>query len=225
MNREEFLRQLERLLSGISEEERVDAIAFYRSYFEEAGEENEDAVIEELGSPQKVAEIIRKNLGIDGSSGYCNTFANRDAEYYKNVNDTIRNLGGNRKKHQTGVAVGIGIAVLTSPLWIALLLAAGLTAFAVVVTLFALAISIVAVMASLLFVGVIVFGIGISMLFGGESAVGLGLMGGGLLVLAVGILSVLLAIWVFGVFLPWALKGLWNLCKKPFQHRKERAVV
>ena len=80
-------------------------------------------------------------------------------------------------------------------------------------------------MASLLFVGVIVFGIGISMLFGGESAVGLGLMGGGLLVLAVGILSVLLAIWVFGVFLPWALKGLWNLCKKPFQHRKERAVV
>ena len=37
MNKEEFLRKLEQLLSDISEEERKDAIAFYRSFFEDAG--------------------------------------------------------------------------------------------------------------------------------------------------------------------------------------------
>lgn len=37
MNKEEFLKRLEQLLSDISEEERADALAFYRSYFEDAG--------------------------------------------------------------------------------------------------------------------------------------------------------------------------------------------
>ena len=45
MKREEFLKQLEQLLDGISEEEKADALAFYRSYFEDAGEENEESVI------------------------------------------------------------------------------------------------------------------------------------------------------------------------------------
>ena len=61
MNKEEFLRQLELLLEDISAEERADAMAFYRSYFEDAGEGNERAVLEELESPKKVAENIKKN--------------------------------------------------------------------------------------------------------------------------------------------------------------------
>ena len=60
MKREEFLKQLEQLLDGISEEEKADALAFYRSYFEDAGEENEESVIAELESPEKVAQSIRK---------------------------------------------------------------------------------------------------------------------------------------------------------------------
>ena len=53
MNKDEFLRQLEVLLSGISQEERTEALAFYRSYFEDAGEANEAKILEELESPQK----------------------------------------------------------------------------------------------------------------------------------------------------------------------------
>ena len=64
MRREEFLRQLEMLLSDISEEERADAMAFYRSYFEDAGESNEARILEELGSPENVAEIIKRDLGM-----------------------------------------------------------------------------------------------------------------------------------------------------------------
>ena len=62
MKREEFLKQLEQLLDGISEEEKADALTFYRSYFEDAGEENEESVIAELESPEKVAQSIKKIL-------------------------------------------------------------------------------------------------------------------------------------------------------------------
>lgn len=63
MNKTEFLEQLERLLGDISEQEREEALDFYRSYFEDAGEENEAQVIQELGSPGKVAAIIKADLG------------------------------------------------------------------------------------------------------------------------------------------------------------------
>ena len=73
MNKDEFLRQLEALLSGISQEERTEALAFYRSYFEDAGEANEAKILEELESPQKVADSIIKDLGVQageaGASG------------------------------------------------------------------------------------------------------------------------------------------------------------
>ena len=48
---------------------------------------------------------------------------------------------------------------------------------------------------------------------------------GGLIVLAFGVLAVVLVVWIFGGFLPWALKGIWKLCKKPFNKRKERAAA
>lgn len=63
MNKTEFLEQLERLLGDISQQEREEALDFYRSYFEDAGEENEAQVIQELGSPGKVAAIIKADLG------------------------------------------------------------------------------------------------------------------------------------------------------------------
>ena len=68
MNKDEFLRQLEVLLSGISQEERTEALAFYRSYFEDAGEANEAKILEELESPQKVADSIIKDLGVESGS-------------------------------------------------------------------------------------------------------------------------------------------------------------
>ncbi len=231
MKKEEFLNELERRLSGISEEERADAVTFYRSYFEDAGEENEESVIAELESPEKVAESILKNFGIDTKSGsdskYYNTFANRDAEYYNNVNQAVNQMSGNpKKKDTTGTTVLIVIlAVLSSPIWLTLLLALAAVALALVCALFAIAVAAVAVMVSLIVAGFILAGIGIGVLFTGEAVIGIGLIGGGCIVLALGILSVLLVIWVCGVFLPWAVKGIWNLCKKPFDKRKERAAV
>lgn len=63
MNRVEFLNELEELLQDLETEERMEALAFYDSYFEEAGELNEPVILRELGSPAKVAESIKKDLG------------------------------------------------------------------------------------------------------------------------------------------------------------------
>lgn len=226
MGKEEFLRQLEALLSGISEEERKEALAYYRSYFEDAGESNEASIIAELESPQKVAESILKDMGIDGS-GY-NAFANRDEEYYKNVNQTIQNLNGaqSTKKNDAGMTgLTVALIAIASPIWLTLLLVILSVLLAVVATLFGVAVAVVAVMASLIFVGFVLIGVGVGFLFGGAPAVGIGLAGCGLIVLALGILAVLLVIWVFGGFLPWAFKGIWQLCKKPFDKRKERVAA
>ena len=80
MNKDEFLRQLEVLLSGISQEERTEALAFYRSYFEDAGEANEAKILEELESPQKVADSIIKDLGVQPGDA-CSSGAAASGQY------------------------------------------------------------------------------------------------------------------------------------------------
>ena len=62
MDRAQFMRELEELLADIPETERQEALEFYENYFDDAGPENETSVIRELGSPQKVAAIIKADL-------------------------------------------------------------------------------------------------------------------------------------------------------------------
>ena len=62
MSKAEFMRELERLLQNIPENERVEALNYYEEYFSDAGEENEQKVLEELESPEKVADNIKDGL-------------------------------------------------------------------------------------------------------------------------------------------------------------------
>lgn len=71
MNKTEFMSQLERLLQNISVQERQEALYYYEDYFADAGPENEQAVIEALGNPARVAENIRRDLyGAGYGDGY-----------------------------------------------------------------------------------------------------------------------------------------------------------
>lgn len=63
MNRIEFMTELAALLQDVPIEERRDAMKFYNDYFDDAGEENEQQVVEELESPAKVAATIKADLG------------------------------------------------------------------------------------------------------------------------------------------------------------------
>ena len=62
MSRTEYMRQLESLLQNIPDTEREEALQYYNEYFNDAGPENEQNVIEALGNPAKVAENIKKDI-------------------------------------------------------------------------------------------------------------------------------------------------------------------
>ncbi len=69
MNRWEFMRQLEMLLSDITSSERAEALQYYNDYFNDAGAENERQVIKALGSPAQVAKIVKDGLSDNPNIG------------------------------------------------------------------------------------------------------------------------------------------------------------
>ena len=62
MKRQKFMSELEVLLRDIPEHDRLDAIAYYNDYFDEAGIEKEELILRELGSPKKVADAMKEGL-------------------------------------------------------------------------------------------------------------------------------------------------------------------
>lgn len=107
MNRTEFLEQLERLMWDIPESERKAALEYYQDYFEDAGAENEGKVIQELGSPGKVAAIIRADLENEGVQygEYTETGYTDERFQEKNVPEPSE-AKESREKSETGSETG-----------------------------------------------------------------------------------------------------------------------
>lgn len=87
MDKKKFIDELSFLLQDINQSDRDEAIEFYENFFDEAGEDNEQQVINELGSPEKVAAIIKAGLdstfddGIEyGDAGVDNGAYNKSDE-------------------------------------------------------------------------------------------------------------------------------------------------
>jgi len=68
MNRQEYIYQLQKRLRKLPFDESREAIDYYEQYFEDAGEENVDTVIAELGSPALVASQIIAEFAVKDSS-------------------------------------------------------------------------------------------------------------------------------------------------------------
>ena len=204
MNKEEFLRQLELLLEDISAEERADAMAFYRSYFEDAGEGNERAGLEELESPKKVAENIKKNLETGTFAVGVPNSTNTGADAAQKAAAAPQN------DHTLAIILSVVVLVFTSPIWIGVLGA-----------LFGIFVAIIVTMAVLLITGVVLAGVGIGSLVTAHPMVGLGLIGGGFIVLAIGVLLLIAVVWICGGFFPWLVKKIAELCRKLFGRGEE----
>lgn len=248
MRKEEFLEKLEMLLSDISEEEREEAMAFYRSYFDDAGAGNEARIIAELESPENVAETIKRDLGMvtvsaqeehfyeDASESYDNAnYGNQQSSdtYYRwsenqhnnpygNYTDNQQTEQGQEKRNNWWIPLIIVIAVLAFPGWFGVLMG-------IIGTIIGLSAALIGITFSMFVVGAVFVGLGIAMLAGLGAAivsipVGLAFVGSGLLILALALLLLLACVGVFGKFLPWACKGIINLCKKPFAKKEAQTV-
>lgn len=141
MNRYEFMEQLSNLLNDLPEEEKNEAIRYYEDYFEDAGVFEEDRIIKELGSPERVAKQIKGNLdtkvakeaGEYTERGYHNQFeeeksqnitiayqkeentnsAREESNYYENA--TTSNAP---KKDTSKNVLLIALVICSFPIWI-----------------------------------------------------------------------------------------------------------
>lgn len=62
MTKEEYLSQLKKYLKRLPKSDYENAIEYFNEYFEDAGAENEQKVIEELGTPKEAAAELLANL-------------------------------------------------------------------------------------------------------------------------------------------------------------------
>ena len=176
MNRVQFMEQLKKLLSDISEEERQEALDYYESYFDDAGEDQEANVIRELGSPGKVAAIIKADLK-DSSQDYGEyTEKGFEDERVRPEPEMMQKRGGRaergyhaeRKGGNAGVILALILLVFVSPL----IKGAVGGILGVIVTLallpFLIVFGIGAAVLVLFAVGIAAFGAGIGACFSGS---------------------------------------------------------
>lgn len=227
MNRQEFMKKLEELLCDISPAEREDAIEYYNDYFEEAGIENEEGVLRELESPEKVARTIKEELLSEhlDAGEYTETGYRREAASNSNqvvaraqTAETVENEEKKRPDWSRIILIGI-LAILFLP-------ALG-TMVGVVAGIFGALVGVVAGIFGLI---IVLFALGLAAWIGGIALLvaavvsaftpgnALLLAGLGLLFLAVGCLLLIVAVWSCGI-VPAMVRGCVKLCKKIFKRK------
>lgn len=155
MTREQYMEALKRYLRRLPKNDYDNAIEYFTEYFEEAGPENEQEVIRELGAPREAARELLMHL-LDESTGNSRK---------EDITDLSENKASDKKegsrKYSPGKIILLTFLVLcASPVSLVLLVGAGgilaalLVAIASVV--FSLAVTSLAVIAG----GVLLAGAG-----------------------------------------------------------------
>ncbi len=212
MNRVDFMKQLESLLQNISPGEREEALQYYNEYFDDAGAENEQAVIEALGNPAKVAENIKRDINGRGDAGSQRPQNRAVIQYQQTATSTQQSPQKESIPTWALVLIIIG-AILLSPAalgiaggglgtlvgiivgWFALIFGFGVTALALFVVLLVL-----------LVVGI--------MCMWADPLAGVALLGGGLVCGALSILFFMLTVAMAGIVTPAVFKGICKLFNK-----------
>ncbi len=227
MNKQEFMSQLEILLRNIPTQERIEALQYYNDYFEDAGVENEQEVLAALGTPEKVAENIKRDLY---QNRYNESIEQDKVErgkelvkYQEGAQNTEQTTSTTSKKGwSTGaIVLCIILGIFVLPIIVPI-------AIAVVAVIVSLLIAVVAVIASVIFaigvVAVVLLVTGVILAFVGclgialSPLAGLGVIGSGLIMVAVGLLFFMLTVLLVGKVLPtictWIARGIGKLCRK-----------
>ena len=217
MSRKAFMARLDELLADITEAEKDEALSYYEEYFEDAGPENEEEVIQSLGSPEKVAATIKAGLsenaqeeGEFSETGYTNT--------YYDVKDEVATI--NKRKGLGGIGTGGWVIILILCLFALPIL--GPILLGIVGTIFGILVAIAAVIFAVLVTGIALVVAAVAMVAAGFATlfatplVGVALIGAALLVAGIGILIAILGFWVVTKVIPPLLRGLVELIRKPF---------
>lgn len=241
MNRLEFMKELARLLDDLPREEKIEILKYYNGYFDDAGQENEAAIIEELGSPAKVAASVK--AGMDESSADHVEFTEKGVNDEKTVHEyeekqtyreekystekySTEKYGAGRQRERNGwkaIAI-ICLVLLTFPLWITVLALLAAACVGLIMAVFGIALAVVICMIAFLGCGIGSLIWGILKLFtvplSGALSISVGIM-----LLGAGLLVFLLCTVVFGKLIPLVFRAVGNLFRwlSDRIHRRERA--
>ncbi len=240
MNKETFLLELGRLLSDLSLEEKQEAMAFYEEYFMEAGEEQEEQVLRELGSPQEVSYKIHEELA--GKELICYDAVAGQRERTNNTNDDSSVQGKDENDKKTGkqkkkapvngwkIACIVILCLIALPIAGPIAFGLGAAALVIVIAivasvfavLFALVVTVLALVVSAAIVGVVFLILGILKLITAPFAA-LILLGLSLIMLGAFILCCWLLVKLCMVVVPAVAKGIWKLICLPFRKKEGTA--
>ena len=196
MNRDKYLNELDRYLKRLPQRDYESAVSYFREYFEDAGEENEQQVMAELGTPKEAAAEVLRNL-LSESQG----------ELQRETGKR-RRIGDNVKMAVLAVlAAPIGVARAVAS--IAMIISIALLMVSAVVCVFALSLSLFCIGGKLLLRGLVALPVSVP---GALLLCGLG-------ILAVGcsIRSVLLAVYLT----KWMSMGIVMISRKILGKRRK----
>ena len=218
MNREEYMKRLERALNGISESEKAEALQYYRDYFDDAGVENEQEVMEALGTPENLAETIKKE-----QMGQQDSFEQNVESEDTYVGATKENEDNKKKNKLSGgtIAAIVILAILASPIILTVAAAVASALVGVVAAIFSAVVSVIAVVLALILVVVICI-VAVFVFAGISPFFSVILAGIALMVAGVCVFLIMAVVWLFGMALPWLIKGIIKLCKKIFGKKGEQ---
>lgn len=111
MNKYEYLANLRNCLTTLPQDERDAAMSYYEEFFSDAGEDNEQAVIESLGAPDLLARKI-----IDDNRKEAPETENTAFVPPPTPQQTARKWTGGQ------IALLVVLLVLSSPIWLGLFL-------------------------------------------------------------------------------------------------------
>lgn len=207
MIRSEFMKKLEQFLAELSPQEMQEAIDYYNSYMDDAGIGINDTVPESIGTPEEVAKELKRSILNPDTDFIADEKININVPDKKNMYSNFNN----KKKSMSGneIALIVIIAILTSPIWITIVMAA----FSVVVGVVAVAFGLGVAFISLIIAGVALVIAGFAVLLT-ETATAVGLMGAGFIVMSIGIVLSICVVNCIAVFIPWVIKSISKLAKK-----------
>lgn len=229
MGKSEFIFRLQEELRMLPSEERENAIKYYREYFDDAGVENEQKVLDELEAPEVIAKGIKEDLG----------FAS-DNNMPKNVVDSkidpnFKHADANNNKEQANKSDfanrKINVGNMSVPVWALILIAVFLSPILlpIISGLFG---TIIGIIFAIIGITIGFFGAAIGLLVGGVASVvwgistiitgvyinGVLLIGLGLFLIGLGLVFLSLSMQFFVVWIPQLVKWIIHTVKNGFKH-------